>query len=248
MKRYLKNLLITSAAVLALSVPSFAQLQQTFETTSLFEGTQTGVASGRAFVQTFSSASQLQSVTYRFASNVNNSTATTLNVYFSLWNTTTNKAVGPALVQTTATVTAGNTFTTFQDANLNNYQGFDLQLTLAQTLQSDLTYALILVGTANGSQVNLTQATAGGGDNFTFGAGALRSSGVPTGLAAGFTNLTSTATSFIDGTTDWGFSAISITIVPEPSTAAAALVAGFLGVMVIRRRFQRTKVQPVLAA
>ena len=121
MNRYLKNLLVTSAAFLALSVPSFAQLQQTFETTSLFEGTQSGVASGRAFVQTFSSASQLQSVTYRFASNVNNSTATTLNVYFSQWNTITNKAVGPALIQTTATVTAGNTFTTFQDANLNSF-------------------------------------------------------------------------------------------------------------------------------
>ncbi len=247
MKRYLKTLIATPALILALSVPSFAQVQ-TIETASLFEGSATSIASGRAFGQTFTSADQIFSATYRFAS-YTATAAANLNVYFSQWDTNTNRAIGPALLSTTAVVPISSSFTTFFDAGASPYQGYDLLITLNQALQSDLTYALILVGTNAGTLPSLAQATAAPGDNFQYGTGLVRFSGISTNLATGFTNLTSMSLSQINAPgMDWGFSAISISIVPEPSTAAAALVAGFIGLMVIRRRLQRAKVQPVAVA
>ncbi|MDP1579398.1 MAG: hypothetical protein Q8M02_03915 [Candidatus Didemnitutus sp.] len=247
MKRYLKTFLATPALILALSVPSFAQVQ-TIETASLFEGSATSIATGRAFGQTFTSADQIFSATYRFAS-FTTTAAANLNVYFTQWNPNTNTAIGPALLSTTAVVPPSGSFSTFFDATSTPYQGYDLLITLNQALQSDLTYALILVGTSSTSMPSLTQATAAPGDNFQYGTGLVRFSGISTNLATGFTNLTSMALSQInDPGMDWGFSAISISIVPEPSAAAAALVAGFVGLMVIRRRLQRAKLQPVAVA
>lgn len=254
MKRYLTKLLLTSAAVFSLYGQSFAQPLQTFETVSAFTSSITTSSSGRAFIQTFTDASFIQSLTYRFSTLAPGSFAgTSFNAYFTQWDPVNGRATGSAFnigSQSTIQVgDVGNTaqtgFTSFTDANSNPYRGLDFQFNLNATLQSDLTYAMILVGLGS-SSIGLQNIDTT--DAFTFGDSFKRNSGVSTNLVTGFTNLSS-GTSGSTGGFDWGFSAIAITIVPEPSTAAAVIVAGFLGVMVIRRRLQqRLKVQPVTVA
>lgn len=249
MQRKFKNLLLAATAIFAFSAPTFGQLQTTFETVSEFAGSITSNNTGRAFIQTFNSASALQSVTYRFATlNPGSFAGTSFNAYFTRWNPATGQAIGPAISSSTIQVgdvgvTAQTGFTNFLDANSSTYRGLDFQFNLNATLQSDLTYAMILVG-LNSSAIGL--AVVDNVDAFAFGESLKRNSGVSTNLATGFANLTTGSSTQVIN--DWGFSAIAITIVPEPSTAAAALVAGFVGIMVIRRRLQRNKLQPVTVA
>ena len=243
MQRYLKSLLLTSTAIFAFSVQSFGQLQS-YETISAFTGSITSFTAGRALIQTFNSSILIDSLTYRFASASNSFAGTTLNAYFTQWNPTTNQVIGSAILSTSISVPSSASFSPFVAPSLAVYNGFDFTFNLNATTQSDLTYAMILVGTAF-SPIGLLNIDAS--DAFVYGDGRSRTGISTSSLSAGFTSLSSAGVTTTPGF-DWGFSQISIIAVPEPSTAAAALVAGFVGLMVIRRRLQRTKVQPVTIA
>ena len=248
MKRYLKTLLVSSAAIFALSVSSFGQLQ-TYQTVSAFTGSITNIASGREFGQTFTSATFIESITYRFSTtNTGVFAGTTLNAYFTQWDSTNNRAIGPALFSQAITTANSAGFTNFTDANSGQYRGSDFTFTLSLATSPGLTYAMILVGNSASNPGSIGLQVIADTDAFAFGDRVARNNGISTDLATGYSNLTTFTGQNVFIGEDWGFSNISATIIPEPSTAAAALVAGFLGVMVIRRRLQRTKVQPVLAA
>ena len=257
MQRYLKSLLLTSTAIFAFSVQSFGQSTLLFETLSAPESGQTNFSTavnpgqvGKALIQTFTSASAIQSITYRF--DVPTSGSALLNAYFTEWNPATNRAVGSSIFSQQVTISGANNPTL--SAAGATYNAVDFQFVLNATLTSSSTYAMILLAasaTPSPSGFKLLNIT--DTDPFIYGEAFTRTGITNTSLAAGFAALTSlggSAASGIGGPpgSDFGFSAISITIVPEPSTAAAAIVAGFLGVMVIRRRLQRTKVQPVTIA
>jgi len=252
---------------------TFAQLMN-YETISQYNGDAGGTifpfGSKTARIQTFNNAVLINSLTYRFVANGGGSPtgSTSLNAYFTQWNPLTNRAVGSAINQQTITVssginvagTGGATFnnvsstgiSTATDALSSSYNYFDLTFSLNATTSPGLTYAMILVGSGTSalSLINLD-----GLDTFAYGDALTRTltgtnvSG-PGNLANGFNALSTQTASLINGGgTDWGFSAISAIIIPEPSEAAAVLVAGFIGLMVLRRRLQqRAKVQPVAVA
>lgn len=254
MQAKFKNLLLAATAMFAFSVPSFGQSMLTFETiTSPESGTTTfqsinPLTTGKALIQTFSSASHLQSLTYRFITPTTGSA--NFNAYFTQWNPLNNRAVtGASVLAQSFTVTGvTNPVTTAGDVIRNIV---DFQLILNATLNSELTYAMILLAQpAAASPAGFALLNITDNDPFEYGSAFTRTGINNTSQAASFAGLTTTTASALGGDFggDYGFSAISITIVPEPSTAAAALVVGFIGIMVLRRRLQRNKVQPVTIA
>lgn len=224
-----------------LAVTARAQ-PQTFETLSAYTGSLTSFTTNRALVQTFSNVTLVDSMTYRFASTSGVFAGTTLNAYFTEWNTTTNTAVGSAFLSTSINVPSSGSFSSFS-TGFGDYNGFDYQFTLSQVTDPTKTYAMVLVGTGATSigLLNIDNA-----DSFAYGDNRSRS-GITSFSSLGSAGATSTP-GF-----DWGFSQLAVTPyaapVPEPQTAAAMIAVLFVGGLVGRRMWQRRQgaMQPIAA-
>lgn len=232
MKNYAKTLLLVAATCFALVSTSKAQLV-TLETISNWTGSVYTFTANRAYAQTFTGVTEVQSMTYRFASTSTSEAALNITANFVTWNNTSNinTATG-STVQSVGSITIPASSTWNFDPVRHTYY-FDYQIVLDQVTNANQTYAMVLQSSVDsGIGISFTN-----DDAFAYGE-ATRQNSSGGGL------------SYFGS--DWGFSQLVVApyVAPTPEAgtmagiAGAVLVAGLVGF----RLRQRRQLAPVAAA
>jgi len=235
MKNYAKTLLLVAATCFALVSTSKAQLV-TFETISSWTNSVQTFTANRFFAQTFTGVTEVQSMTYRFASSSNSFGSLNLTATFVEWNggSTVATSVGTT-VQSVGTITIPGSGSWSYDSGRNTYY-YDYQLVLNQATDADKTYAMLLQTSTAGSPIGLSFTNS---DAFEYGTLAQQYS--TTGVAS-------------IPFQDWGFAQLVVApyVAPTPESgtmaaiAGAVLVAGLVGLRLRQRR--QLALAPVTAA
>lgn len=235
MKNYAKTLLLVAATCFALVSTSKAQLV-TFETISSWTNSVQTFTANQFFAQTFTGVTQVQSMTYRFASSSNSFGPLNLTANFVQWNTAGNTvatAVGTT-VQSVGTITIPGSTSWSYDSVRNTYY-YDYQIVLNQATSATQTYAMLLQSATNSSiGLSFTNSNA-----FAYGAMAQQFDATNVGTLPFF---------------DWGFSQLVVApyVAPTPESGTVAaiagvvLVAGLVGLRLRQRR--QLALAPVTAA
>lgn len=259
--------LLAAAAIASFAFAPRAHAQiETFQTLTSYNGSGiigfTGGDTGLA--QTFNDILELDSVTFRFTTTGADTVAQTFAAYVVQWSGSASS--GNPLSTITAPTTVGGsdqtvsvsstpfeTFTvppagssgwdtdTFQSGG--NYQGYDVQLNIDQLTDPSLNYAIILVDTTNSSGLGLLDVNSNP-DAFTYGYGT-QNTGSGDGTLSEMESDTGAFYTIGRSTADYGFSQIvvvpagNVIPTPEPRTAALALCAGFVGILVARRLLKK---------
>lgn len=225
-----------------LAIPFVTSSQAQLLTDTTITGGYTTIASyiggsdltdGGALTQTFTGATSIDTVTFRFTAAAPTGAPTSMDVYFSEWSGS--DATSSIGVGTFALPAAG---TWINDAGFYYYDmAFDLT-SVAGSLTALTTYGLTVVGNTD---------TAAGGYRLGLGDGSYASGGGFThSSVTSFSDLTSSGGAFGGG--DYAFIADSaagydaFAPVPEASTVAVIFAGVFVGLMVgvrIRQRRQQ---------
>ncbi|MBS0633409.1 MAG: hypothetical protein JSS11_15985 [Verrucomicrobia bacterium] len=234
MKNYAKTLLLVAATCFALVSTSKAQLV-TYETISSWTNSVQTFTANQFFAQTFTGVTEVQSMTYRFASSSNSFGSLNLTATFVEWNggSSVGTAVGTT-VQSVGTITIpGSSSWSYDNARSTYY--YDYQIVLNQATSGTQTYAMLLQTSTGGSPIGLSYTNT---DAFSYGT-----------LAQQYPGSFVLANPF----QDWGFAQLVVApVVPTPESgtmaaiAGAVLVAGLVGLRLRQRR--QLALVPVTAA
>ncbi len=236
-----KTISLIAATLLAFITPAKAQLQ-TFETVSVWAGSNFTFGTGSTMGQTFSNVYAVKSMTYNFFA-TGTAAATTLTATFGQWNGA--GFIGGTTVSFgTINIPASNSGfwsplnTTYGLANNINTFAYTLDLATLSSGLIDTTYGY-LTNPGSTYALMLTNTT---GSATNLGLGLTNTDAFPFG-----------ATNF--GFNDWAFAQLVVAPtnpVPESSTVASVatglLVAGLVGYRVRQRRNSAGAVAPLAAA
>jgi hypothetical protein len=283
---------------LALLAPALRAQIETFNTIVAYNTVENyGFTGGTtALTQTFQDVAELNSVTYQFVQTGTLSSDQTINAYLVQWNTTTYAPESTFTTEATpgdptsdvtnaesstpfetftvppATGDANGTWSTATASGGGTYQAFNVQLSINQILDPNLTYGIVLIDTTitntnplngpitSGSGLGLPGVITSSNSFAGYGTGLVDADPVST-LTAMENDPNENANNAITGPSHgatagdetYGFSQIAlvpggnVVPTPEPRTAALALCGLFVAFLVGRQIYLNRKSQDLLA-
>lgn len=238
-----RSLLVLTITLAALTSAGRAQVLTADTLSSTAAASQFYVSSGSAMTQTFSDISSIESLTFRMLADTSNTFGvSTVDYYFSEWDSDSSLATGTAIAEGTANVDASSAWLAVTYGSTSyNYSDVSLDLSSVATgLDPAKTYAISFFNASGGSSYGLgrldTSEYLGGGIFFATGV----TSGADLKIQSEIN----------DSPQGLLFSAESLSPVPESGTTAVLFAGMFVMGLVgwrLRQRRQAIRATAIIA-